>query len=65
MYLPSKTAENPTEIKERLMKLVSKGQIEAEMEEEQKKSKITPTHSIKDTINKAKDDAEMYEKSFL
>ena len=55
--------EDPTEIKARLMKLVNKGQKELEQEEENRRKKgKTIEHN---TLHKAKDDAEMYEKSYL
>lgn len=60
--------EDTQEIKARLMRLVSKGQREAEVEEEIKKKRqagIECTNMLKNAQVKAKEDAEMLEKAFL
>ncbi|TNV85758.1 hypothetical protein FGO68_gene3113 [Halteria grandinella] len=60
MYQEPTPLEDPQEIKERLMKLVSKGQREAELEEElRKKSALKRKKQIQ------VDDSDMHEKKFL
>ena len=60
--------EDAQEIKARLMRLVTKGQREAEIEEEIKKKRQNGQCEnivVKSALDKAKEDAEMLEKSFL